>query len=1495
MKHEKLGVENSTGSTVQFSATFITVLLSAIFLMLAGTGCPPPRGRPTHRIGVEPTERAPKWLKSWKIPKVPDDYQSPGPLHKVFVDRSDTKGMTIAKKAQPLNAYSYVSGKLFLVSKSSLDQLPARERRLLKVRDEMNLIRLRDRFFDTTAPQPRVPKQLQRSDKGKQLHLVQFVGPVQDDWVEGLRRIKRLKIVSHMPENAYLVWADEATRMSVAQWADLQLYVQWHGPFHPAYKIHPGFDLGFGGKVTSTIQLVTHEQVQKSIATIKAKASKILRETYRVGPYTNIVVQIKCSELANVARPPDVVNVEPWVEPQLFGERQDQIVAGNLNAEGIGPSGPGYLAWLNGLGFNTNFGFVVDVTDDGFDEGQIGAANVHPDFLDTGGNSRVTYVRKVAGTTVSTTDDENCDGHGTINAAIVGGFNNTPNTDPDFDYFGDGANYRYGLGVAPYVKLGSSKIFDPWTYPDYTTLIDTAYDEGARISSNSWGGGNSYDAISQEYDLLVRDARPATAPSGGESGNQEMVIVFAAGNDGPGVSTIGGSGAGAKNTITVGACENFNATGDADGCNAVTAPPCCDDNDADDIRQVIDFSSRGPMADNRVKPDIMAPGTHIFGAASQDACFCGNSVCGGPTNDFSSPGDDAYYPADPDTTDTRDQDLYTWSSGTSHACPAVAGGAALLRQWFLNPGHTPPPSPAMTKAYLMNSTTHMTGTGANDDFPSDNQGMGRMNLGMAFDNTPRLLFDQVKTCYRSAPGETFIVQGDVSDNTRPFRVTLVWTDAPGTPGAGVIRENDLNLEVQVGGNTYRGNDFTLGTSNVFDPTNPTPWDDDNNVESVFLPAGTIPAGTTGNFTVTVDPADIGADGVPNNSDITDQDFSLVIYNAEFPAREAVDIVVVLDISGSMNSVAPGGTDKKIDLLKDAVEMFVRCWEPFSIPGDKAAVVYFNSTLATYPSPAALAPFQANANNIIQDVRNVTATSCTGMGGGIKQAYDLLVGSAHPKIVVFTDGMQNCSPKVLDDGSGDLVIKNSTSGCTSCAHTALVPANLEISLADKNIPIHTIGTGVSTGSSWWTLLVDMANQSHSTAKSHFTTEPDENLEDFFLEDLVECLKADPVEKVKTVRGVITQNDSPKQELFELNSTVRQATFALSWRGTQRDDEALTFNLVAPNGNGTTIPTGLQQIQTGTFYRIATVRFPLDVHGSRINPAGTWKLVIRPHNMEVSQVSYRAHLIVDDAEVRYHFDVPSGRYGVGEVIPLTFWSQAGNRTLTNLKGTVTATVARPPIGFGSFLAKHRVSGNELARRIDLSGDRFALPAAKKSYILMKNEALRKELVPKIDKIKLYDDGRAEHGDAKAMDGVYSALYKNTRRPGFYNFRFSVNARDAKVGTISRSESTAVSIRMKELDLKKSAIEVKKIRPTEGKVGYNVSILPVDSLGNHLGPGHSIEVVIIPPGKKWGPVGRYVRLNDNLDGRYSGRVELTEKEVRMGVKLVICLDGRRITAIE
>jgi len=142
-----------------------------------------------------------------------------------------------------------------------------------------------------------------------------------------------------------------------------------------------------------------------------------------------------------------------------------------------------------------------------------------------------------------------------------------------------------------------------------------------------------------------------------------------------------------------------------------------------------------------------------------------------------------------------------------------------------------------------------------------------MNLGTAFDGVSRIHRDQLPGEMFTATGQTRVYTGNISDTTKPFRVTVAWTDAPGSTVGNTWR-NDLNLQVTVGGNTYNGNVFTGANS-----TTGGVADIRNNVESVF-----VPAGVSGAFTVPLTAANINSDGVPNVGGALDQDYALVIYN-----------------------------------------------------------------------------------------------------------------------------------------------------------------------------------------------------------------------------------------------------------------------------------------------------------------------------------------------------------------------------------------------------------------------------------------------------------------------------------------------------------------------------------------------------------------------------------------------------------------------------------------
>lgn len=755
-------------------------------------------------------------------------------LHKLIIN-NDELGVynDLAQRGAIREEFNYGSFRLIVVDQEAVGGRAAMQALPIAARDEQNLIVLNGYVLDTTNAEPlskEPPADLRQtqmavarknfSRPGGGLYIVQFIGPVQDEWLRELNGTGA-DVVSYVPNNAYVVRANSDEAMRLIGLKDSQSFVQWVGDYEPAFKVRQSlvearaFDAD--QFVNVTVQFIAGDDTKRKVTELKRAARRFIGEA-QVLKYHNVTMNIPMSQVMELASQDNVFAIEPAGERRRFDEAQGQIVAGNLT--GNAPSAPGYLSWLGTKGFTSSqfTSFSINVVDDAY------TLTGHPD-LATG---------RIAFQNNPTNQSGAQGGHGFLNSHIIGGLNTGTGAANE-----DSLGYNYGLGIAPWARVGVTAIFGA-TASSGTAWENTAYGQGARISSNSWGFQTStgapiadYDSNSQAYDSIVRDAQTGTA------GLQQLTVVFAAGNDGSGSNTVSTPGT-AKNIITVGAGENVRQTG-TDGCGIGNTG-------ADSANDIISFSSRGPVnsagGDGRVKPDIIAPGTHIEAGVPQSN-YDGSSVC------------NQYWPSG--------QTLYGWSSGTSHSCPAVAGGAGLVYQDFLNKGLSAP-SPAMVKAVLMNSAAYMNGVGANDTLPSNNQGMGRMDLGRSFDGSSRVLTDQTQVL--GATGATHQVTGSVVDTGKPFRVTLAWTDAPG-PTTGAPWVNNLDLEVTVGGVTYKGNVFTGANS-----TSGGTADGKNNVESVFLPAG-----TSGNYTVTVRATNIAGDGVPGNADTTDQDFALVIYNA----------------------------------------------------------------------------------------------------------------------------------------------------------------------------------------------------------------------------------------------------------------------------------------------------------------------------------------------------------------------------------------------------------------------------------------------------------------------------------------------------------------------------------------------------------------------------------------------------------------------------------------
>ncbi len=165
-------------------------------------------------------------------------------------------------------------------------------------------------------------------------------------------------------------------------------------------------------------------------------------------------------------------------------------------------------------------------------------------------------------------------------------------------------------GVAPKAKLVHQSLDDEngelgGIPTPLGNLFQQAYDEGARVHSNSWGV-SAFD----QFGNNVRGGRYLQAQevdswSWNNGDPRDMLIVFSAGNDGRNNATMTVTAPGtAKNCLTVGASENRRPEGGAGG---------------DSIDDLANFSSKGPTREDRIKPDVVAPGTWITSAKTQAA------------------------------------------------------------------------------------------------------------------------------------------------------------------------------------------------------------------------------------------------------------------------------------------------------------------------------------------------------------------------------------------------------------------------------------------------------------------------------------------------------------------------------------------------------------------------------------------------------------------------------------------------------------------------------------------------------------------------------------------------------------------------------------------------------------------------------------------------------------------------------------------------------------
>jgi hypothetical protein len=158
--------------------------------------------------------------------------------------------------------------------------------------------------------------------------------------------------------------------------------------------------------------------------------------------------------------------------------------------------------------------------------------------------------------------------------------------------------------------------------------------------------------------------------------------------------------------------------------------------------------------------------------------------------------------------------------------------------------------------------------------PNNDEGWGVIDLRATLGPNVRGLYGD-QTVVLTQTGQTRELAVRAVDPGRPLKITLAWTDAPGAVGANPALVNNLDLTVDLGGNTYRGNVFANGVS----ATGGTA-DTLANLENVY-----VANPGTGRATIRVIGTAINADALSGNGTPTTprQDYALVCTNCRLNA------------------------------------------------------------------------------------------------------------------------------------------------------------------------------------------------------------------------------------------------------------------------------------------------------------------------------------------------------------------------------------------------------------------------------------------------------------------------------------------------------------------------------------------------------------------------------------------------------------------------------------
>lgn len=591
-------------------------------------------------------------------------------------------------------------------------------------------------------------------------------------------------------------------------------------------------------------------------------------------------------------------------------------------------------------------------------------------------------------------------------------------------------------------------------------------------------------------------------------------------------------------------------------------------------------------------------------------------------------------------------------------------------------------------------------------------------------------------------------------------------------------------------------------------------------------------------------------------------------------RQPVSLELVVDVSSSMLSPAPGGpsADSKLTLLQQAANIVLDLIEGHGQSDDTVGIVRFTDNASEFSFGGKHLIAMTHISQLRSEITALPSFvgTCTALGAGLQTAFDTLVSEAtHDRFAILcTDGMQNIEPKVTDVG-GHLEIRDS--GGWLCGGHSSTPEHPGTDIVTYDTRIHTLGIGASAN--FEPLLQDIADATDGFYRA--TNDPATDLDLIYLVDLCACLaKGSPAVAFHTT-GTLSAEGCQAVETFFINRTARKLSVVLSWQKSQ--GTGLTFWLHAPDGALVKLD---RQMKICENYCIATIYLPMQQYGEELPSVGRWTMVIRGE-MASGCAGYHAMVVAEDREVKYLLDYPRKAYAVGDILPLRLKLSESKKPVTRVSEIVLETV-KPRVPLASLLAEFNVSRYELERTA-LSRKAITNVGAhidEKLRAMERDPRYAELLRPVREKLSLAEGEL----DCQIREGEITVPIA-LREPGLHSFKVTVHGETPGSGPICRADIVSVFVRVGDADPKRTSVNIVEVAEPGGTTAV-MYLTPRNEEEQLLGPGLSQEIMAFRGQERLD-----IQVVDQLDGTYRVEMPAVKKGEKRRETYAVTVKGKKV----